>query len=92
MSNKIKEFNAQIDETVKKHGEMLKRRRDLPPEEKMRMQAEMEERAEQVKAEFAQEVTAKEGLGEGSTNLPGQNEGQGQGEGGMGEGGMGAGE
>ena len=100
MSDKIAKFNEQIDLTVRKHGEMLQRRRDLSPEEKMELQAELTENAERAKAEFAEQVNAQEAQGEsegqsqGEGEAPGAGEGAGQGEGGMGagEGGMGAGE
>lgn len=53
---KIEKYNNQIDDTVKAHGEMLKNRRDLSPEEKMEMQAEITENAKKSKEEFRTEM------------------------------------
>lgn len=53
---KIEKYNSQIDDTVKAHGEMLKNRRDLPPEEKMEMQTEITENAKKSKEEFRTEM------------------------------------
>lgn len=49
---KIEAFNRQINETVRKHGEMLQRRRDLSPEKKHLLQAEITENAKQEKEKF----------------------------------------
>ena len=56
---KIDAFNAQIDNTVIKHGEMLKNRRDLSIQEKNEMQAEITENANIAKAEFAEKMQAE---------------------------------
>lgn len=49
---KIEDFDNQIDSTVRAHGEMLKRRTDLSPDEKNELQTEITENAKKQKAEF----------------------------------------
>jgi ElaB/YqjD/DUF883 family membrane-anchored ribosome-binding protein len=49
---KIEDFDNRIDSTVRAHGEMLKRRTDLSPDEKNELQTEITENAKKQKAEF----------------------------------------
>ncbi len=49
---KLEEYDSQLFDTVKKHGEMLDRRTDLTREEKNDMQAEMTENYKKAVAEY----------------------------------------
>ena len=49
---KLEEYDSQLFDTVKKHGEMLDRRTDLTQEEKNDMQAEMTENYKKAVAEY----------------------------------------
>ncbi len=59
VEKKIENYNAMLDDSVKKHGEMLDRRRDLSPDEKMELQAEITENAKKAKQEFREEMEQK---------------------------------
>ncbi len=66
---KIEDFDNQIDSTVRAHGEMLKRRSDLSPDEKNELQTQITENAKKQKAEFREGMEKeypelKEGKGE----------------------------
>ncbi len=49
---KLEEYDSQLFDTVKKHGEMLDRRTDLTQEEKNDMQTEMTENYKKAVAEY----------------------------------------
>jgi len=49
---KLEEYDSQLFDTVKKHGEMLDRRTDLTQEEKNDMQSEMTENYKKAVAEY----------------------------------------
>ncbi len=61
---KISEFNKMIDESVRKHGEMLKRTHYLPKDEAGEEHASYSENANKAKEDFAAQI--KEQYGEGS--------------------------
>ncbi len=69
---KMNAYNAQIDNTVESHGRMLKNRRDLSPEEKAELQAEITENAKNAKAEFAKEMEAQMKAEKGETSETGE--------------------
>jgi len=49
---KLEEYDSQLFDTVKKHGEMLDRRTDLSPDEKNDMQSEVTENYKKAVAEY----------------------------------------
>lgn len=49
---KLEEYDSQLFDTVKKHGEMLDRRTDLSPDEKNEMQSEVTENYKKAVAEY----------------------------------------